>query len=152
MGATISVIKTLIVPAVISLILFVVLTYVVIPAWRRYRSRYSQYLPLDSLSSQTSSLRQRITSRLASIPFPASWRPQNNLVFVAGDISDDGLDDDDGEELGDVDDETWRTIERDSQTVQPDNTRRLSRDLEEGFRDDSDDEPDRPMQITNFRI
>ncbi|KAH7152086.1 hypothetical protein B0J13DRAFT_255047 [Dactylonectria estremocensis] len=151
MGATISVIKTLIVPAVISLIIFVLLTYVVIPAWRHYRNRYSQYLPLDSLSSQTSSLRQRITSRLASIPFPARWRQQGNLVFV-GDLSEDGLDDDDGEELGDVDDETWRAIERDTQTRQPDNSRRLSRDLEEGFRDDSDDEPDRPMQITNVRV
>ncbi|KAH7008478.1 hypothetical protein EDB80DRAFT_438009 [Ilyonectria destructans] len=149
MGATISVIKTLIVPAVISLILFVLLTYLVIPAWRRYRNRYSQYLPLDSLSSQTSSLRQRITDRLASIPFPTRWRPQGNLVFVGGDISDD---EDDGEELGDVDDETWRAMENDAQARQPDNTRRLSRDLEEGFRDDSDDEPDRLVQSTNVRI
>ncbi|KPM41267.1 hypothetical protein AK830_g5291 [Neonectria ditissima] len=152
MGATVSVIKTLIVPAVISLIIFVLLTYVVLPAWRTYRSRYSQYLPLDSLSSQTSSLRQRIAAGLASISLPGSWSPDRNLVFDSRASSDDGLGDDDGEELGDVDDETWRVMGRDVQTDQPDHNRRLSRDLEEGFRDDSDDEPDRPMQTTNVSI
>ena len=33
-----------------------------------------------------------------------------------------------GEELGDVDQETWRAIERQSQLHQHDNTRRLSRE------------------------
>ncbi|KAF4963541.1 hypothetical protein FSARC_8478 [Fusarium sarcochroum] len=116
-----SVIKTLIVPAVISLLLFVLLNYVFIPLWRRY-ARYSQYLPLDTLSSQTSSLRQRITSRIAT------WR-SNRSVASASDVdSDDGLDDDDGEELGDVDEATWRQMEADTRAARPDNTRRLSRE------------------------
>ncbi|CVK88176.1 hypothetical protein FPRO06_06814 [Fusarium proliferatum] len=143
MGATMSVIKTLIVPAVISLILFILLTYVLIPFWRRY-ARYSQYLPLDTLSSQTSSLRQRITSRIAT------WRSNRAVAFASEDVSDDGLEDDDGEELGSVDEDTWRQMEADTRAAQPDNARRLSRDLEEGFRDDSDDEPDR-LARNNFR-
>ncbi|KAF4441892.1 hypothetical protein F53441_11852 [Fusarium austroafricanum] len=138
-----SVIKTLIVPAVISLLLFILLTYVLVPLWRRY-ARYSQYLPLDTLSSQTSSLRQRITSRIAT------WRSNRGVAFESDDGSDDGLDDDDGEELGNVDEDTWRQMEADTRAARPDNTRRLSRDLEEGFRDDSDDEPDR-LARNNFR-
>ncbi|KAH7192295.1 uncharacterized protein B0J16DRAFT_380183 [Fusarium flagelliforme] len=138
-----SVIKTLVVPAVISLLLFILLTYVLIPLWRRY-ARYSQYLPLDTLSSQTSSLRERITARIAA------WRSNRDVAFASDDDFDDGLDDDDGEELGNVDEATWRQMEADTRAARPDNTRRLSRDLEEGFRDDSDDEPDR-LARNNFR-
>ncbi|KAM0343693.1 hypothetical protein ACHAPU_008284 [Fusarium lateritium] len=124
MGATTSVIKTLVVPAVISLLLFILFTYVLIPFWRRY-ARYSQYLPLDTLSSQTSSLRQRITSRVAT------WRSNRGVAFASDDGSDDGLDDDDdddGEELGNVDEDTWRQMEADTRAARPDNTRRLSRE------------------------
>ncbi|SPJ79412.1 uncharacterized protein FTOL_07803 [Fusarium torulosum] len=140
-----SVIKTLVVPAVISLLLFILFTYVLIPLWHRY-ARYSQYLPLDTLSSQTSSLRQRITSRIAT------WRSNRGVAFASDDLSDDGLgdDDDDGEELGNVDEDTWRQMEADTRAARPDNNRRLSRDLEEGFRDDSDDEPER-LARNNFR-
>ncbi|EEU44465.1 uncharacterized protein NECHADRAFT_85031 [Fusarium vanettenii 77-13-4] len=136
MGASTSVIKTLAVPAVVSLILFLLSTYVLIPLWRRY-ARYSQYLPLDSLSSQTLSLRDRITSRISA------WRSNRNAPFASDTGSEDGLDDEDGEELGHVDDATWRQMEADTRPARPDNTRRLSRDLEEGFRDDSDEESDR---------
>ncbi|KAF5021501.1 hypothetical protein F66182_6444 [Fusarium sp. NRRL 66182] len=122
MGATVSVIKTLIVPAVISLLLFILLTYVLIPLWRRY-ARYSQYLPLDTLSSQTSSLRQRITSRIAT------WRSNRGVAFASDGDSDNGIDDDDdGEELGNVDEATWRQMEADTRAARPDSTRRLSRE------------------------
>ncbi|CZS83803.1 unnamed protein product [Fusarium graminearum] len=137
-----SVIKTLIIPAVISLILFILLTYILIPLWRRY-ARYSQYLPLDTLSSHTSSLRERITARVAA------WRSNRDVAFASDDGSDDGIGDD-GEELGNVDEATWRQMEADTRAARPDNARRLSRDLEEGFRDDSDDEPDR-LARNNFR-
>ncbi|KAH6893205.1 hypothetical protein B0T10DRAFT_559204 [Thelonectria olida] len=154
MGSTVSVIKTLIVPAVISLLIFVLLTYILIPAWRHYRNRYSQYLPLDSLSTQTTTLRQRIAARLTSIPFPVRWRPEGSLVFASRASSDAGLDDDDdldGEELGHVHEDTWRVMDREAQGGRADNTRRLSRDLEEGFRDDSDDEPERLVRSANIR-
>ncbi|KAM5383554.1 hypothetical protein ACJZ2D_002003 [Fusarium nematophilum] len=121
MGATMSVIKTLIVPAVISLLLFILFTYVLIPVWRRY-ARYSQYLPLDSLSSQTSSLWERITSRVAA------WRSNRDVAFASDPGSDDGLDDEDGEELGHVDEDTWRQMEADTRAARPDNARRLSRE------------------------
>ena len=47
-------------------------------------------------------------------------------MFSNGADSDDGLED--GEELGDVDDEAWRSMGMDTQTATPDDTRRLSRE------------------------
>lgn len=90
----------LIVPATISFALFLVVTFAVLPLWRRYRNRYSQYLPLDSLGS-ASSLRDRITSRLAALTLPSTWRRDRGR-FAAAAAGDD--DDDDGEELGRVED------------------------------------------------
>lgn len=49
----------------------------------------------------------------------------------------------DGEELGDVDEATLNAISRHMMSMGHDDTRRLSRDLEEGFMDDSDDDRSR---------
>ncbi|KAH0445040.1 hypothetical protein CcaCcLH18_00101 [Colletotrichum camelliae] len=139
MGATMSVIKTLIVPAVISLILFLVSTYVILPLWRKWRSRYSQYLPIDTISTSTVSLRHRIQNRIARMLVPSTWsRNAHERLVVATDASDD----EDGEELGEVGEETRRAMSDDTRRSRHDSTRRLSRDLEEGFRDDSDDSDD----------
>lgn len=94
--------QVLIVPAIISLALFLVVTFAVLPLWRRYRNRYSQYLPLDSLSSSGASLRDRIANRLASLTLPSTWR-QDMGRFAAGGGLGGGAGDSDGEELGDVD-------------------------------------------------
>ncbi|KAK4093636.1 hypothetical protein Purlil1_1970 [Purpureocillium lilacinum] len=150
MGSSASLFKTLLVPAVISLIIFLFLTFVLVPVWRRYRNRYSQYLPLDSISDRTSSFRHRILGRFSSLnPLAHFVSGRQQVVFASGGAgtgAESGADDEDGEELGDVDEATWRAIERHVPSVHtPDSTRRLSRDLEEGFMDDSDDEPDRRL-------
>ncbi|WQF86537.1 hypothetical protein CDEST_11551 [Colletotrichum destructivum] len=143
MGATMSVVKTLIVPAVISLILFVVSTYVLIPLWRRWRSRYSQYLPIDTISTSTVSLRHRMQNGIARLMVPSTWRRNaHERIVIAADASDDGFTSEDGEELGEVGEDTRRALAEDARRGRHDSTRRLSRDLEEGFRDDSDDEDD----------
>ncbi|EQL01679.1 hypothetical protein G6O67_003029 [Ophiocordyceps sinensis] len=135
---TLSLAKTLVVPAVISLVIFLILTFVLVPIWRRYRNRYAQYLPLDSISERTSSLRHRIMGRFAGFgPFATFIGDRN--VFAPNSALDDEADD--GEELDEVDEDVWRAIERHVPAVQSDNTQRLSRDLEEGFMDDSDEEP-----------
>ncbi|KAL0943832.1 uncharacterized protein CTRU02_201719 [Colletotrichum truncatum] len=140
MGATMSVIKTLIIPAVISLILFVASTYVILPLWRKWRSRYSQYLPVDTISASTVSLRHRIQNGIARMMVASTWRRNaHDRLVVATEPSDDG---EDGEELGEVGEETRRAMSDDARRNRHDNTRRLSRDLEEGFRDDSDDSDD----------
>ena len=78
------------IPAVISLILFLVSTYALIPLWRRYRARYSQYIPLDRISDHTSTIRGRVQDALARWLMPANWRwqfaPRDRLVVGGFDI------------------------------------------------------------------
>ncbi|KAM7194790.1 hypothetical protein V8F20_007810 [Naviculisporaceae sp. PSN 640] len=144
MGASVSVAKTLAIPAVISLIIFLVSTYLLIPFWRRYRNRYSQYLPLDSISNGTLSLRARVQHGIARWLVPSNWRTrlQDRLVVAERGTSDADYDSDEGEELNEVDDSARAVLERDrhAAAAAADSTRRLSRDLEEGFMDDSDEE------------
>ncbi|OHE96779.1 hypothetical protein CORC01_07925 [Colletotrichum orchidophilum] len=143
MGTTMSVIKTLIVPAIISLILFLVSTYVALPLWRRWRSRYSQYLPLDTISTSTVSIRHRVQNAIARMMVPSTWRRNaHERLVIATDATEDGYSSGDGEELGEVGEDTRRALSEDARRDRHDSTRRLSRDLEEGFRDDSDDEGD----------
>ncbi|KAH6850802.1 hypothetical protein B0I37DRAFT_372432 [Chaetomium sp. MPI-CAGE-AT-0009] len=141
MGSTFAVIKTLIVPAAISLVLFLVVTFVLVPFWQRYRNRYSQYLPLETISNQTLSLRARMQSAVVRFMAPSAWRARASDGIVVAERR--SFDSEEGEELGDVDETTARRV-LDQQRGNPvDSTRRLSRDLEEGFMDDSDDEPER---------
>jgi hypothetical protein len=132
--------QTLFVPAIISLVIFLVLSFVIVPVWRRYRSRYGQYLPLDTISSSTTSLRDRITERLARM-MAASPLARGGGSRTSVD-SHRAIDLEDGEELDDIDQATWRAIERHVGEALHDTDRRLSRDLEEVFRDDSDDSDD----------
>ncbi|KAI0020279.1 hypothetical protein F4780DRAFT_779633 [Xylariomycetidae sp. FL0641] len=102
MGSTLSVVKTLIVPALISLILFLVSTFVLLPIWRRYRNRYSQYLPLDSISDRTHSLRARVQDGIAQWLVPSRWRIGGGSVVVGGETDSDlGYSSEEGEELDD---------------------------------------------------
>ncbi|KAL7795420.1 hypothetical protein V8C37DRAFT_400910 [Trichoderma ceciliae] len=141
MGDTLAVIKTLVIPAVISLILFLILTFVVVPVWRRYRSRYSQYLPIDTISEHTTSLRYRITNRLLRIiSLPFTWRRDREVASGAGGISDRDLEE--GEELGEIDEDIRQVLEALARSRRPENARRLSRELEEGFIDDSESDSD----------
>lgn len=91
------------------------------PIWRRYRDRYAQYLPLDSISERTSSLRHRIMGRLIAFSPFATFAGSRNVVFAPNSPLD-------GEELDEVDEEIWRAIERHVPAARPDSTRRLSRE------------------------
>jgi len=74
---------------------------------------------------------------------PSSWRSDFNISRYTGsaqDGSDSGFDDEDGEELLDVDQRRREALSLDANRGLNDDGRRLSRDLEEGFRDESDDE------------
>ncbi|KAI0903239.1 hypothetical protein F4823DRAFT_307401 [Ustulina deusta] len=145
MGTTLSVIKTLLVPALVSLVLFLILSYLIVPLWRYYRNRYSQYLPLDTISTQTTSFRIRMQNAVARwIASSSRWRLRaRDRVNVADDESDVGFSSEEGEELNEVDEDGRHALSLDTHHQQPDSNRRLSRDLEEGFRDDSDDDDDR---------
>ncbi|KAH6686201.1 hypothetical protein F5X68DRAFT_14322 [Plectosphaerella plurivora] len=129
--------KPLIIPAVISLLLFLVSTYILIPIWRRARDRYGQYIPVDTITNNTFSASQRISNHISRFMANPPWRRSEGDMITGGDPMDDGLSDD-GEELAHVNPSTRRALNN----TAPEPTSRLSRDLEEGFRDDSDDEDD----------
>lgn len=136
--------QTIFVPALISLILYVAFTYAIIPFYRQHRQRYSHYLPLNAISTRTSSFRERASDALMNFLLPTSWRrePRAFNGRYPGDDSDDGLfDDAEGEGMVgfDIDESRRQAIQR-TGSGGPEEDRRLSRDLEEGFKDDSDDE------------
>ncbi|KAJ5033433.1 uncharacterized protein L3040_008549 [Drepanopeziza brunnea f. sp. 'multigermtubi'] len=138
-----SVLKTLVVPAIISLILYLTISYAVVPVWTRYKSRYGQYLPLDTISTHTSSWRQRILGAIAKRLLPSTWRAdfgRDRYAVSAQDGSGSDFDEEEGEELYEVDDHRREALSQDARRGRDEDGRRLSRDLEEGFKDDSEDE------------
>lgn len=103
----------------------------VVPFWQQHRGRYSRYLPLEVISSSTTTLRER-----ARNVFRRFTRAQDGpLPYAAHAPRDPG----DGEELFDIDERRREALSLDARRGQ-DVGGRLSRDLEEGFRDDSEDE------------
>lgn len=131
-------------PAAVALALYVLLSYIIVPLWQRYRGRYSRYIPLDTIGSHTSSLRHGLQDVLTRFLVPSSWRSnfqsrRFGLNTTGG--SDSGFDEEDGEELFEVDDSRREALSLDaSRGHDEDAGIRLSRDLEEGFRDDSDED------------
>jgi hypothetical protein len=135
---------------VISLVLYLLISYIIVPLWKRYRGRYSHYLPVETISTHTSSVRQRIYTALVNAAarwlLPSSWRTEFEREQVAngrGETSD--FDEDEGEELytvEDVESNRREAISLDVHRGRDDTGRRLSRELEEGFKDDSDESED----------
>ncbi|KKK17926.1 hypothetical protein P175DRAFT_0442120 [Aspergillus ochraceoroseus IBT 24754] len=137
MGSASNLAKTLLIPAVISLTLYVLISFVIVPFFRRYHQRYSQYLPLETISAHTSSLRDRIADAVMRRFLPSSWREQAHLPDAHDNIS---ILDEEGEIMVgmNVDPAHREALERRRSTAADDS--RLSRDLEEGFMDDSEEE------------
>ncbi|PMD43080.1 hypothetical protein L207DRAFT_542478 [Hyaloscypha variabilis F] len=137
----VSVLKTLVIPALISLILYLIISYALVPIWKRYRGRYSTYLPLDTISTQTTTWRQRIGGALIRRLLPSTWRTdfgQGGFAVNGQDGSD--FDEEEGEELYEVDQNRREALSLDARRGTNEDGSRLSRDLEEGFKDDSEDE------------
>lgn len=145
-------VQTALVPLLISLALFVALTYVVLPLYRRHRARYAQYLPLQHISHRTSSLRERFFEQLRTLLLPSSRRHSDG---GRRDSSEHSLfdDDEDGEGMVGlaVDAGRRRELERGAEGSDGQDDRRLSRELEEVFRDDSDDEHERDTARVSTR-
>jgi len=155
MGATWSLLKTLMIPAIISLILYLLVSYLVVPVWKRYRGRYSNYLPLDTISNRTTSFRQRVQGALFDLLVPSAWRRhlgRDQDTMNAEDGSSSDFDEDEGEELSGFDDNRREALSLDARRGRDDDERRLSRDLEEGFKDDSDDDDDISADIRSGNV
>ncbi|KZF21409.1 hypothetical protein L228DRAFT_171739 [Xylona heveae TC161] len=137
--------KTVLVPALISLGLYLILHYFLLPVIRRHRHRYSQYLPLQSISDRTTSASLRVLRALNTLDWRPRWANslpvwrnyQNHHLYNDEELLDDEL----GEGMVGFDVNTIRREELEIQASHGiDNQRRLSRELEEGFRDESDEE------------
>ncbi|TKX24413.1 hypothetical protein C1H76_3360 [Elsinoe australis] len=81
MGAFSEVLHALLIPAGIAIVLYVSLSFVILPAVRRYRSRYDQYIPLqtvtDRVAAGTSTLRDRVADFITRIVLPRTQRIVN---------------------------------------------------------------------------
>ncbi|KAJ5822864.1 hypothetical protein N7447_005204 [Penicillium robsamsonii] len=130
--------KTILIPAAIAFSIYILASCVIIPFFRRYHQRYSQYLPLHSISAHTLSLRDRIADKVMHFFLPSRWR----LGARIADHDTISIDDEEGETLVGMDMDSVRrgALEERRRDTMADTQSRLSRDLEQGFMDDSDDE------------
>lgn len=149
--------QTIFIPALISLTLYLVLSYLLLPFIRRHRHRYNQYVPLNSLAASTTSIRHRIYDGLVALFLPSSWflwRDRGGL----GDGSDRA---DEGDSLTDAEEgEGMVGLQHDPRRREAlerrasdfgDAERRLSRELEEGFRDDSEEDEEEEEEEEDAR-
>lgn len=159
-----SFIKTIFIPLLVAALLYVLVSFVLLPLHRRYVRKYQHYLPLhaasadsafSTLSSTTSPswIRARLSglysSLSARLPFalPFAATPRTASATQLGGYNDDDDDDfdiDDGEGEGMVGFEPMErerrreALERQRGAQEASRSeRRLSRELEEGFRDSS---------------
>ncbi|KAJ5570313.1 uncharacterized protein N7459_009743 [Penicillium hispanicum] len=129
--------QTILIPASIALTVYCLFSFLIIPFFRRHHQRYSQYLPLHTISAHTLSLRDRMADAVMRFFLPSSWR---RGAHVENHENID-IDDEEGEiMIGMGMDATRReALERHrGSAIEPES--RLSRELEEGFMDDSDEE------------
>ncbi|KAK5163005.1 hypothetical protein LTR04_002843 [Oleoguttula sp. CCFEE 6159] len=137
--------KTIMIPAVTSLFLYLLVTYAILPLIRSHRNRYQQYLPLNAISTSTTSLRHRIADTLTAFILPNRMKQRTVIDGSRGNGSEEELfGDDEGESMVgfDINQRRREALDRHEGSGGAESDRRLSRDLEEGFRDDSDDEED----------
>ncbi|KAF2471213.1 uncharacterized protein BDR25DRAFT_303307 [Lindgomyces ingoldianus] len=141
--------KTIFIPLFLAALLYLFLAHLFVPFVRRYRSRYSQYLPMpasfEGMSTTTSSWRTRVSDALFNLFVPSSWTLRHRSVVdgSGGEHNEDELfDDEEGEGMVGFDpiDEHRREALEQRRSMMGEEDRRLSRELEEGFKDDSDDE------------
>lgn len=132
-------IQTIIIPASIALTIYLLFSYLIIPFLRHYHHRYAQYLPLHTITAHTSSLRDRLGDAVMRVFLPRSWRPGAHMA----DHENISIDDEEGEIMVGMNMDSARreALER-RRSSAVDSERRLSRDLEEGFMDDSDEDED----------
>lgn len=145
-GSLIGFTKTFFLPAFIAFAFYIFLTYAALPLYRQHRQRYAQYLPLNEITQTTSSIWGRIYDGVLN-RLPPSWTrfsftPSHYDHSTTNEDEGDLFDDEEGESLVgfNIDDSRRAAAMRDNGGL--DTERRLSRDLEEGFRDDSDEEAD----------
>ncbi|EUC48949.1 hypothetical protein COCMIDRAFT_2210 [Bipolaris oryzae ATCC 44560] len=136
--------KTILVPLFLAAILYVLLALIILPFVRRHRSRYSQYLPVTpGVTDFPTSWRTKLSDALYGLFAPSAWVRQRGVVHGNSQNDDELFDDEEGEGMVGFDpiDERRREALEQRRSMMDDEIR-LGRDLEEGFKDDSEDESD----------
>ena len=132
----------MLVPLFLAAILYVLLAFIVLPFVRRHRSRYSQYLPMPAgVPDFPPPWRTKLSDALYSLFMPSTWGRSRSVVDGSGQNDDELFDDEEGEGMIGFDpiDERRREALEQRRSIMVEE-RRLGRELEEGFRDDSDDD------------
>lgn len=141
--------QTIFIPASVALTIYILFSCLIIPFFRRYHQRYSQYLPLHTISAHTLSLRDRIADSIMNFFLRSRWR--RNPTHAENDLHDNdnvSIGDEEGEMMIGMggrnrDARRREALERrrnGGENLALDRQERLSRELEEGFMDESDDE------------
>lgn len=131
-------------PLFLAAILYVLLAFIILPFVRRHRSRYSQYLPVTAgVTDFPTSWRTKLSDALYNLFAPSAWVRQRALVHGSSQHDDELFDDEEGEGMvgfDPIDDRRREALEQ-RRSMMEDEVR-LGRDLEEGFKDDSEDDSD----------
>jgi hypothetical protein len=127
--------QTLLLPLSLASILYILLAHLLLPFVRRHRSRYAQYLPMSMQSP--SSWRTRLSDALYNLFAPGAWTRD---ARVDHHHDDELFDDEEGEGMVGFDPLDERRREALEQRRSLVEQQRVGRELEEGFRDDSEDE------------
>ncbi|KAJ5669193.1 hypothetical protein N7462_010263 [Penicillium macrosclerotiorum] len=137
MGSSLNFAKTILIPASIALSVYILFSCLIIPFFRRYHQRYSQYLPMHTISAHTLSLRDRMADAIMRLFLPSSWRRDAHIP----DNDNISIDEEEGELMVGMNMSAARreALERHRSTP-AEAVSRLSRELEEGFMDDSDED------------
>lgn len=136
MGSTSSFYFALLIPALIAGATYLLLSFVIFPLWTRYKTRYTRYLPLSAVSSASTTVRDRIADFITAYMLPSRWRAELQQNGTGNQDSEEELD----EYAHITETEAHRRREALSLSLERNNQRRLSRDLEQGFASDSDSE------------
>jgi len=148
--------KVLLLPATIALAIYLLITYVILPFYRNHYQRYAEYLPLETISSTSTTIWDRIRNAFSRVALPGHmrWRRGRNGSWdelAASRRGSGSGSEGEGAYFGEEEGESMVgfDVERVDRSVRGgviggnrgvDSQRRLSRDLEEGFKDDSDEE------------
>ncbi|KAJ4369660.1 hypothetical protein N0V83_005422 [Neocucurbitaria cava] len=136
--------KTILIPLFLAAILYVLVALIILPFVRRHRSRYSQYLPMPAgvPDFSASSWRTKLSDALYNLFVPSAWGRDRRVVQHGSGHHDDELfDDEEGEGMvgfDPIDERRREALEQRRSMMEEE--RRLGRELEEGFKDDSEDE------------
>jgi hypothetical protein len=132
----------ILIPLFIALVLYLSATLFVLPFIRRHRTRYSQYLPMPtSMATQAADWRTKLSDALYNLFMPSTWTRQPAIHVHHDDDESSDFDDEEGEGMvgfDPVDQRRREALEQRRSMVEEE--RRLGRDLEQGFKDDSEDE------------